>query len=316
MKKEIVKKPVLDTINKIDNSSKGIILLSGGYNTGKSTVLEEYKKEESGRLVVDCTMASEDYIFIPKKNVYRLYQICIILSKLTDFIKENYPDYYDLFFGFVATTRMIMVNIKSMYMKASYGEKEILFEDLYYNSDQLIDQFLTKSLKIFDNEEFTLLIDDFDINNVSSDSYQKELYSILKGKFHTILAVSDNRLSKDDFRKRLLVDNDIVDVNYSYDIDYVREILDQMIVNEMIRVKDFDFRKRIMFILTDSVVEKLIILTNGNITEMYKAVICLADAMKYISKDKYIEFLNNYFEEKQEQNKELIGMIRERRLNI
>ena len=316
MEREIVKEPVLDIINKIDNSSKGTILLSGGYNTGKSTVLEEYKKEKLGKLVVDCTMASEDYIFIPEKKVYRLYQICLLLNKLTDFIKEEHPDYYDLVFGFVTTTRMIMVNIKSMYMKASYTEKEILFEDLYYNPDQLIDQFLTKALKIFDNEEFTLLIDDFDINNVSSDSYQKELYSILKGKIHTIIAVSDNRLVQEDFRKKLLVDNDIVDINYSYNIDYVRKILDQMIVNEMIRVQDFDFRKRIMFFLADSVIEKLIILTNGNITEMFKAVIRLADAMKYISRDKYIEFLNNYFEEKKEQDKELIGMIRERRLNI
>ena len=122
------------------------------------------------------------------------------------------------------------------------------------------------------------------------------MYELLKNRFKYIFTVSDIKLLNREDNK----DYDIVDVNYSSNIDVVREILDKMIVNELVRTNEFDFRKRIIYFLSDEEIREIIDLFRGNIEYMYWAISSLVRNLDTVSKEEYMSYIRNYYEERKD----------------
>ena len=294
MEKEIIKKPVLDIIDRVNKSSKNGILLAGVRGSGKSTVLDEYK--EKNELIIDCTLSDEENLYIPDRNIFMLYHECLLIEKMSQYILKNYPLEFGPFFIFLNKERTILKDIKSMFLIANYDSKEEKLGEYYSNPESLFAEFTIEVRKVFKDKEPIVVVDKFDNARSFSSWYQIGMYELLKNRFKYIFTVSDIKLLNREDNK----DYDIVDVNYSSNIDVVREILDKMIVNELVRTNEFDFRKRIIYFLSDEEIREIIDLFRGNIEYMYWAISSLVRNLDTVSKEEYMSYIRNYYEERKD----------------
>ena len=313
----VYEKPVYDTIKEIDDTTKKSILLVGNISVGKTTVIDNYLKLND-IFAIDCTYTEDELLMITDKNIYKLYHICLIISKILKGIEDIYPIYVNYYKEYEANIKLIMYNIKNMFMIGDYSQKEELFgKELCNNPEILFNEFCDTLKRHFDPNYLTIILDNFDALGNSSSRYQQVVYGLLKESLRTIYVVSDQEVIGNTSKKDILLrDNDIVRVNYSEDVANVKKILDMMLINSLFKDKIVNFDDRVIFLLDDDLVELLIKLTNGNLLEMYKITMQLYKHRNEFSKELYKKFIIDYYNSRLELQEESFAVKRERKLHI
>ena len=315
MKKMIYEKPIYDTIKEIDETTKKSILLVGNRLVGKSTVVDNYLRFNDF-FAIDCTYTEDELLMITDNKMYKLYHICLIISKILKGIDNMYPICMNYFKEYEANIKIILYNIRNMFMVDNYSNKEALFgKELCEHPELLLDEFCNCLKKHLDTNYLTIVLDDFDALGNSSSRYQLLLYTLLKDRLRTIYVVSDKEvIDNSEKSNRLLRNNDIVRVNYSENIDYVKKILDMLVINNLSTNKIINFNDRVSFLLRDDTIELLIKITNGNILEMYYIIMHLYKYRNSIPNELYNSFIKEYY------NNRLLntsfGIKKERKLHI
>lgn len=314
MENTIIKKPIDEVIDKLDKAEKSSVFLVGGRGTGKSLIVNNYLEENRG-LAIDCTYTEEELLNISDRNIYKLYHICMIINKILNFIEEMYPlcSYY--FKEYQLNIKIILFNIKSMFVVNNYDKKEELFgKELYNNPELILNDFCKLLKRRFDYESITLILDNFDALGNSSSRFQKTIYELLNNRIKTIFVLSSNDALNN--RKLLEKDNSIVEANYTKDINYVKSILDLMIIKELRSKRFVNLEDRVSFLLDDDIIELLIENTNGDINEMYSIVYKLYQNKNSMPKELYRTFILESCNNRLEILSQFSEIKRERKLYI
>lgn len=313
---KIYEKPLFGVIEEINSSKNDTILLAGNRGTGKTTVINEYLKDNGSNLRVNCNYNIEELLKIEDKNIFKLYHVCLLINKILNYLFSKNEVYKEYFNDFLYNIKLIIFNIKNMYVAGNYDNKLEMFGPLVDEPEILLDSFVNRLSKLMDVNTMKIVIDDFDSVMESSALFQKTIYNLLKNRLNSLLVISAREVIKsEDRRKELKANNDFIMINYSFDIATVREILDKLLVNEMNRIGRVDLGKRVRFILDDELIKTLIELTKGNIVEMYNCVLSLYYNINTIPRGFYQEYIINYFNDRKELF-EINGVYRERKLHI
>ena len=295
--KYIYIKPVNECINNINNKNSNTIFLVGNKNTGKTTVINEYLKNSSlDNPRIDITTRFSEYFIITDLSVYRLYHTCLVVKKMLNYIMNNYEivNEVSIYDSYVDS---IIKNIAYLYFIRNYDSKYELFKkELLDNPVSLINDF-NKIIKAnYNIDNITYVLDNFDVVGDSSLRYQNTMFKLFNN-MKKILVVSDERYTNNkDNLDKLSALGDTVLVDYSHDLETVKEILDKYIVEEFFKNGLIHFSDRIRFILSDDVISSMINKTNGNINDMKKAINYLYTHLKEVNKDNYGSILLNYID--------------------
>jgi len=228
MEGKIYLEPVNKVINKINSTAKDSIILLGYPGTGKSLILDEYQKNSNFKnIIINGSLQNFEYIFIPDKEIFNLYQICLIIEKMILYVNKNYSEKIYKNFMFIENTICnILKNINCMIIIKNYGYKQLIDKRYLKNPEILLENFIYVAMKSIDYKTLTLIIDNFDSIGESSISYQKYLYNTLSKYLKVIFAISDSKVINDKNKiENLSIKNDIIEVNYSFDIETIKIIL-------------------------------------------------------------------------------------------
>lgn len=291
----IYSNPIKEVTKKIEHTEKDMIFLTGTRKSGKSTVINYYKNKNRDNFIVDCSNKFEDYFIIPDHNLARLYYTCIIINKIIEYIKINHNKEYNNFCMYEFVTNKIINEIKNMVTTLNYGSRNIIFnEEFYENPNIILDDFLDTFVKRFGKQILTILIDNFDSYGSSSYYYQNAVYSSIKNRMKGVLVVSDETVLNSERKKTLETNNEIIEVNYSFDPETVKEILDTMYINEQLRNNKLSMIVRLRFILDENTIKKMIFITNGNLYEMYTAYKNLINNIDNLNPKDYSKYITDY----------------------
>lgn len=267
-------KPVNGIVQKLNDSSNNEIYLIGKEGSGKTTVINELISNQNNpqNPIINCSPKYEDLCFFSSPKAFKLYQVCLIVKRLILFIGKNEtPDVYIKFENLLFLIEKIInrVNLMNMLL-ATDDEYDKYFGNLCrIESEDLINMFVELAIFNLDYENITIVLDSFDKIACKSAVYQKHIYQLLKEHFKIILAVSDTKILENP--TILNNDSEIINVQYTEDVDVVKNILDYLVVRELFSKEKIDLSKRIRFILSDDIIAQMIQKTNGNLFDMLSA---------------------------------------------
>ena len=304
-----LKDSVSSIIDKINGSNNSTIFLSGVKGSGKTTVLNEYL---NNNLVIDGTVKDEENYVLYDKYVYKAYHTCLIINKIIDHIKNNYPNNKKLsMFEFYIYN--MFEYIKTSALVGYYNKNEIINKEILQSSEKILDEFLLEASSI-GLHNITLIIDNFDSLNDSSEIYQKTIYSLLKNRVKFIATISDEEVIKDDvLRNDLLKENAIIDVDYSFNPLVVKRIL----IKEIVKLSYFYDKVKLMYlldyVLSNNVIEEMILKTNGNLKDMLLVVKKVFINSDKINNNDYSKCMISYIDDEINKDSFVSGNIKKSR---
>lgn len=286
-------------INALNESDKDILVV-GTRGTGKSTMINDLLQNDNDKVVIDGTLEYTESLFLKETGIYNLYQTCLIIKKIISDIKKGYEEkYIKEFIFYEMYVDRIIKQIYFMGMTDIYRkETDIINEELLNMPEILLDRLLNLMSKKLDLKDITLVIDNFDVVEGSSQSYQKFIYNRIKSYLRLILTVSDKSVVNNDLvLKEFSKDNEIVKMDYSQDVNSVRDILDNEVRNTFIRKQYYSMRYNLNFVLSNETIELMIKKTNGNLFDMLTAIRYLYYHIKTLDASEYnsyiIDFIDN-----------------------
>lgn len=298
-KKLICLEPVYDVVSKINKSNKNVLLV-GGVSTGKSAVLDEYlyQSKWSGENIIDVTVKADEFLKTQDPEMFNLYHMCLVASKLISFIKNKLGDQTpnDLYTLQDKLTEIIQ-NICYASHLGLYDAKYGIADKKYYEEPGILLEIIIERLASqIDYKTITLILDNFDSYDNSNAFYQKLMYKTLSNYVKIIATVSDESVITNlDRQKELQKNNDLVMVDYSYNLEYVKMVINTIFKRNVILLEDIK-RPKIEDVLPDEIIKELIVKTNGNLFKMTRALKQLFDRMYEIPKDNYGKYLLEYLD--------------------
>lgn len=321
--KQIYEIPVNDAKRRLDSCSNKRIFLVGGEGTGKSLILNESvsRNADLDNLIINVTAVPDKYISILDKEIADLYQIIMVIKRMINYLKNMHINKYNVFVDLENQLGKILNHIDSMYQFGCYDSKyRIIGEEICKNPGILLESLLIICAKHIDYQTITVLIDNFDSFGYyrASESYQKCMYNTLSQYLRTIMTVSDKEVINNPKRKEELSNNnDLVTIDYSKDVNTVKEILDSIFIRESILNASGNHLNKVGLLLSDETIALMIEKTNGNLFDMIKALKELYKRLNELSKEEYDAFVINYIDKVINKNPIFTGDIkRERKLFI
>lgn len=178
-------------------------------------------------------------------------------------------------------------------------------------SKSLINTFLELEYKYLRNINLTMIFDSFDKVAGDYPTYQQHIYSLLKDQFNILISISDPKVIENP---TLLDSNsDIINVSYSTDLEIVKQILDNSLISEEMRLNRLDLRYRLRFILSDEAIKRLIIETKGNIVDMKNAIYFLYNEIVLYGVTDYEKVLFQFVQEEINYNPIIKGYVKPER---
>lgn len=308
--------PIIDLLNKTDKD----IMLIGGRGTGKTILLNDALENSANNILIDGTLKNGDGLFLKTTNLYNLYQTCLIIQKIILNIKKYYSEkYINDFVFFEAYIDNLMKQIYFISMTDLYdkGLKSIN-QNLLNEPEILLDELLNIMSKKLDIKDLTVVIDDFDVVEGSSQRYQKFFYNRIKSYLRLIITVSDKEvINNDELLQGFSNENEIIKLDYSKNVLTVREILNEEIYNNFIKTRLLPMKYNLYFVLSDDTIELMIKKTKGNLFDMLTAIRYLYSNIEKLDRSEYSTFLLDYIDGEINKNPILTGIVvPERKLYI
>lgn len=306
-------------INALNESDKDILVV-GTRGTGKTTMINDLLQTDNDKVVIDGTLKYTESLFLKDKDIYNLYQTCLIIKKIINDIKNRYEEkYIKEFILYEMHIDNIIRQIYFMGMTDIYKKgTDIINEELLNMPEILLDRLLNLMNKKLDLKDITLVIDNFDVVEGSSQNYQRFIYNRIKSYLRLILTISDkNVVNNDTLLKDFNKDNEIVKMDYSKDIDSVRNILDNEVRNTFIRKQHYSMGYNLNFVLSNETIGLMIKKTNGNLFDMLTAVRDLYYHIKDLDVSEYNSYIIDFIDKEINKNPMFTGVIiPERKLYI
>ncbi|MBQ7031637.1 MAG: hypothetical protein IJN13_04635 [Bacilli bacterium] len=320
--RQISLEPVNRVIDEIKSKKKSKVFLVGDTACGKSVVLKEYINgyNDPEHALIDATVRYGEFVQIPDSELIRLFQTCLIIKKMLLFIKQNHPQkYMECFVGLESRVDVIYRKVDLIYLVGNYNKKpERIDKVLLEHPEILLEEFLSIATNVLDYKTITLAIDDFDSIGSSSQTYQKYIYNVLSQYVGLLATISDKKVVYSQERQNeLSEDNDLVMVDYTKDVEVVKELMDRMNLREMIFSGKMKYRMPISLVIKDETIASMIEKTNGSMFDMAHAVRELYRKMDELTPAEYDQYLLHFIDTEINKNPIFTGFIvPERKLHI
>ncbi len=298
MQSKIISEPIDPLIKKINDTDKKIIFLKGGIGSGKSVVIQklrEINKLNKEQIFVDASINMGEYLILKYKNVYKLYHLSLIMKKILLYIKINYQEQYNLLFSFFDI--YIENIIKSiLFVHLVDREEDIAINpQILDNPETLFTEFIEKVKKFINISKIDLAFDNFDTN--SCERFQKLIYEDISQYVNVLATISDpliinNKNKLEDLSKN----SDIINVQYSYDVDIVKSILDNYSITLLFNNSKYNLGLRVNFLFSNEFIKELIMKTNGNLKDMFQALRQFYNHIEDIDRLNYYDYIINYID--------------------
>ena len=266
-------KPINNILTEIKESPGKGIFLVGEEGSGKTATLLEYVKQNKNttKPVIDVTLIS-NYSLEVYGNIAKLFQVSNVILKMLLYIKDTDIDnYIEHFIFFNARISNIQKDIVTMYSLGRYNiEKTSIDKTTLNHPEILLEEFLNKALKYLNYQDITIILDNFDVEKPFMRLYQTYMYELLKNYLRVIATISDPQVINNwEKLNKLSQNNDLIMMNYNRDVNIVKIILDNSMVQEQNKKV---ISKKVSFMFKDDTIKELINKTNGNLFVM-KAVV-------------------------------------------
>ncbi|MBE6156885.1 MAG: hypothetical protein E7161_03970 [Firmicutes bacterium] len=317
-KKSIYLEPVNQIIKKLENTNKSNVMLIGNEGVGKTIVLREYTTRNSNptNLIIDGTVDCRSIFSIADFKIFELNQICLLIQKMLFFIQTKYPDKFQGdFAGLEEKINYIIKIINLMHFYDNYTVKfNEIGKDIIENPEMLLEEFLEIATKTLSYETITIVLDNFDVVGGPSQHYQEYMYRTLSQYMRLVVTVSDSRVINNPERiTDLEKTNDIVDVNYTQDIEIIKEILNSVFIQSSILSGNTKYRVSIDSMLSNETIALMVSKTNGNLFEILRAARGLYSRMGELSPSEYDAFVLDYLDREIIKNPILSGYTKQER---
>lgn len=302
-------------INALNESDKDILVV-GTRGTGKSTMINDLLQNDSDKVVIDGTLKYTESLFLKETGIYNLYQTCLIIKKIISDIKKRYEEkYIKEFILYEIYVDRIIKQIYFMGMTDIYRkETDIINEELLNMPEILLDRLLNLMSKKLDLKDIVLVIDDFDVVEGSSQSYQRFIYNRIKSYLRLIITISDKDIVNDNEKlQEFSDDNKIIKLDYSNEVSIVKEIFNNEIRNNFIIKRHLPMKYNLYFVLSDETIKLIIEKTKGNLFDMLNAVRYLYNNIEELMEIEYNTFILNYIDNVINKNPIISGIIMPKR---
>jgi len=144
------------------------------------------------------------------------------------------------------------------------------------------------------------------------------LYNVLSQYVGLLATISDKKVVYSQERQNeLSEDNDLVMVDYTKDVEVVKELMDRMNLREMIFSGKMKYRMPISLVIKDETIASMIEKTNGSMFDMAHAVRELYRKMDELTPAEYDQYLLHFIDTEINKNPIFTGFIvPERKLHI
>ncbi len=284
--KIFIKEPVLDIIDKINESSSKKIILSGNFDSGKRLTSMEYMKEkiyEDELTFYFNSILLNEYQEALRENKIEAYIELSVALKLLSFIKN------------IGISISPMILKMDLYQHINRVKVNLLRN---YKCGDLVCPLLYIIRKATGIKNVQLILNNIDGLPMNVQQKYSNYFDIF---YKTILLINDNNIINDEeVRKGYLNKGyDLVNVDYAKDYEIARNIIDSRIAYHN-KNNPKDELKFISKMINEEDFKMLIDSAEGNI----RYILC---AMKefYLSNFKDNELVSNYIKNKANQCKNL-----------
>lgn len=300
-KDEFVKNPVDKIVKDIKESNDKKIIVNSSNGTGKSVIL---KRLENKTISTD-----NPYIYMTfnigifyndnlDEEFYIHYYEEELCLKILEYIKKYYRFTYEKYFK--EYYKLLKNNNEYTYKYINGNIKKIE----YLKTRQISIKLINKLKEILNFKEINLIIDNFDFINNSSELSQnilKEYFDL----FEKVVITTNETVFNKDYS--------VLNINYSKDINIVKEILIKRInlYNKNKEYLDFNIN-----IIDDDILKYLINKTNGNLDIIIKLVYYIMTTYKLEKGKINNEEINDLIDYELENNLTLSKIIRKPKLYI
>ena len=215
----VYKTPSMEIIDKINNSTKNKIILTGVKKSGKTTTLKCLidRSSDSKDIIIYIDYSNLDYEASLSKKEYEYYYELLLAKKIIEFIKINYSNYYkDLMFD----DKYIQTEFNKfrdyLYLRV-YASQDISYQKKMFISK--INEILKQIVGI---NSITLLIDHFDFVGSSSKRFQMFMNEYFDMFDKVVITSNDEDVTHKNLEEK---GYEIIEVEYGKNIDNVKKIL-------------------------------------------------------------------------------------------
>ncbi len=286
MEKDLLVEDVItNIIEQIQNTSKDVIFLQGNNGSGKTTIINEISKLPN---VINITINFDEKKYFINKNIQNIYHILLIIKKIILYY-INLNNDFKMEFLFYYRRINNLLNIINIEYIAKKEKAFMLIIPKIINIDyvELLEE-LNKNLNHCNiNNNYLLVLDDFDliVNNVN---YQNYIYNKLKNKFKVLYAINNNH----NLSNNILKETQIITIEYNYNDKIIEDILDKYSLYYNLIDKN-NLKTRIRLVLSQNNINRLINITNGNITLMKQFIYLFYENLNANIKLNNGEYLND-----------------------
>ncbi len=303
--------PIYRVIRELKTPSNNGIFLLGNIGSGKTTILNQYIDDSRGtnKPVIDITLFA-NYSLALWHDYAKLYHVCLVLQKMLIYIKDtNLKKYFNFFLIFNTKISTMMTDIINMYNLNKYQlDNSIIDENILHNPEILLEEFLNLTMKHLKYDTLTVVLDNFDVSKPYFVLYQKYIYEMLKQHLNVVATISDANILEDKNKLNILSQNNtLVSIEYNYDVNTVKTILDNYLQEEGKNI----ISKKVSFIFSDDIIAMLIDKTQGNIAKMKRAINIFFEHIKEIEYENYGTYLLNIVDN--ELNDNITGVVKRQR---
>ncbi len=300
-KDEFVKSPVDKIVKDIKESNNKKTIVNSSNGTGKSVILKRLENKTISTNNPYIYMTFNIGIFYNDnldKEFYIHYYEEELCLKILEYIKKYYKFTYEKYFK--EYYKLLKNNNEYTYKYINGNIKKIE----YLKTKQISIKLINKLKEMLNFKEINLIIDNFDFINNSSELSQnilKEYFDL----FNKVVITSNETVFNKDFN--------ILNINYSKDINIVKEILIKRInlYNKNKEYSDFSIN-----IIDDNILKYLINKTNGDLDIIIKLLYYIMTTYKLEKGKISNEEINDLIDYELENNLTLSKIIRKPKLYL
>ena len=297
-KNEFVKAPVDKIVKKIKESNDEKLILNGSNGTGKSIILKRLENKTISTNNPYIYMSFNQSNFYNNnlgEEFYKHYYEEELCLKILEYIKKYYRFTYERYFN--KYYKLLKDTNEYTYKYINKNIKKIE----YLKTKQISIKLINKLKEILNFKEINLIIDNFDYNNELSQKLLKEYFNL----FNKVIITSNKSVLNKDYN--------ILNINYSKDINIVKEILIKRInlYNKNKEYLDFNIN-----IIDDDILYYLIYKTNGNLNVIIKLLYFIMTTYKLEKGKINNKEINELIDYELENNLTLSKIIRKPKLYI